>query len=65
MADDKIQVLCHAGLWMETEHLSIMALKLELDQQKQKNKDLIQTIIAHISKLADKSLKTPHGQQGF
>lgn len=65
MADDKIQVLRHAGLWNETENPNVMALKLELDQQKQNNKELVQQIVAHISRITDRSSKAQNGLNGY
>jgi hypothetical protein len=52
LTDDKIQVLKHAGLWITTEPPAIMALQAVLAQEQQNTKDLVQHIVAHISKLA-------------
>jgi hypothetical protein len=48
MADDKIQVLKHAGLWTESDPPAVMALKAELAQQKQTTQHLVDNIVAHI-----------------
>jgi hypothetical protein len=55
MADDKIQVLHHAGKWKIVEDPAIMALKLELQQQKQHSEKLVQHLVAHVSRLSNRT----------
>jgi hypothetical protein len=45
MADDEMQILKHTGQWKETEHPGIMALKLELQQQKKESKKMVQHLV--------------------
>ncbi len=49
-ANEKIQILRHAGQWNETDPLVVMALKLELGRQKADTNQLAQHIVAHLGK---------------
>jgi hypothetical protein len=60
-ADDKMQVLCHAGQWKQPENTAVMALKLELDQQRKENDKLAQHISAHIGRLTQHGRYPPGG----
>jgi hypothetical protein len=64
-ADDKIQVLQHAGLWKEVEPPAVMALKLELEQQKQGQQQLVQQIVAHLSNFTNQNTRKPGGPSGY
>jgi hypothetical protein len=52
MADDKIQVLRHVDQWKESDNAEIMALKLELQKQKQDSDIIIRHLVAHVSKIS-------------
>jgi hypothetical protein len=65
MADDKIQVLKHAGLWNDSEPPAVMALKAELAEQKQTTKQLVENLVAHIGKIVDRNMKTPGNQTSY
>jgi hypothetical protein len=55
LADDKVQVLQHAGKWNASEDPAITALKLELQQQKQESEKLVQHLVAHESRLSNRN----------
>jgi hypothetical protein len=55
LADDKIQILKHAGNWTVTEDPAIMALKLELQQQKQESDKLVKHLVAHVSRITNRT----------
>jgi hypothetical protein len=50
MATDKIQVLQHASQWKTTQDPTVMALKLEMQQQHQESDKIIQRLVAHVGK---------------
>jgi hypothetical protein len=52
MADDKIQVLKHVDQWKESDNVEIMALKLELQKQKQDSDIIIWNLVAHVSRIS-------------
>jgi hypothetical protein len=69
MADDKIQILKHAGQWKELDTPDIMALQLELQQQKRDSDRLVRTLVAHVSRLAgthrdNNQLRNKHPHEG-
>ncbi len=53
LATDKIQVLRHASQWKTCQEQSVMALKLELQQQKQESNKIIQRLVAHNGKITN------------
>jgi hypothetical protein len=53
MADDKIQILKHVGQWKESDTPDIMALQLEIQQQKWNSDMLVRTLVAHVGRLAN------------
>jgi hypothetical protein len=57
LAEDKIQVLRHADQWTKSEDLAIMALKARLTQQKHDSDLTIQCLVAHVGRLAQRTLK--------
>jgi hypothetical protein len=61
MVDDKIQILKHADQWKQSEHPEIMALKLELQKQKQDSNNLVHHLVAHVSKLSNIQHNLHHG----
>jgi hypothetical protein len=52
-ADNKAQILKHAGQWKDTETSAVMALQSALDQQKAESTKLMQHIVAHLRKFAN------------
>jgi hypothetical protein len=54
LADDKAQVLKHAGQWKTIESPAVMALKLELEQQRTNSQTLVKNIVAHVGQLLQK-----------
>jgi hypothetical protein len=54
LADDKVQILRHAGQWKVTESPAIMALKLELQRQKEESTQFARQLVAHIGQLTHK-----------
>jgi hypothetical protein len=61
MVDDKIQILKHADQWKESEHTEIMALKLELQKQKQESDALVKNLVAHVGRLSNAHRNLHHG----
>jgi hypothetical protein len=53
MVDDKMPILQDADQWKASEHPEIMALKLELQQQKQESENLVRNLVAHVSRLSN------------
>ncbi len=62
MVEDKMQILKHAGQWKLSDHPEIMALKLELQQQKTDSEHLLHNLVAHVGKLSsyNRSLHNKH-----
>lgn len=60
MVDDKMQTLQHAGQWKESENPSIMALKLELQKQKQESDSIVRHLVAHVSRLSNAHRNRQH-----
>jgi hypothetical protein len=54
LADDKVQVLKHAGHWRTIESPDVMALKLELEQQRSNSQALVKNTVAHVGQLIQK-----------
>jgi len=59
-ADDKAQVLKHAGQWQDTETPAVMALQAAFDPQRQESHQTIQRLMAHIGQI---HRRLPHLQQ--
>jgi len=59
-ADDKAQVLRHAGQWQDTETPAVMALQAAFNQQRQESHQTIQHLMAHIRQI---HRRLPHRQQ--
>jgi hypothetical protein len=57
LAEDKIQVLRHADQWTKLEDPAIMALQAQLTQQKHASDLTIQRLVAHVGRLAQRTLK--------
>jgi hypothetical protein len=53
MVDDKIQILKHADQWKESDNHDIMALKLELQKQKQESDIIMKNLVAHVSRFSN------------
>lgn len=53
-ADDKAQILKHAGQWNDNDTPAVMALKLALETQKSENDKLVKQLVAHVGKLINK-----------
>jgi hypothetical protein len=53
LATDKIQVLRDANQWKTCQEQSLMALKLELQQQKQESDKIIHRLVAHVGKITN------------
>jgi hypothetical protein len=53
VANDKIQVLNHADQWKESDNTDIMALKPELQKQKQDSEMIVCNLVAHVSQLTN------------
>jgi hypothetical protein len=53
LADDKTQILKHAGQWKDTETPAVMALKLALEQQKSESDKMVKQLVAHIGKMTN------------
>ncbi len=51
LADDKSQILKHAGQWKDTDTPAVMALKLALEKQKSASDNMVKQLVAHISKI--------------
>ena len=64
LVDDKMQILKHADQWKEVENPDTMALKRELQQQKQESDKLVRNLVAHVSKLSNYNhISLQHGIQ--
>jgi hypothetical protein len=50
-----MQVVQHAGKWSVAEDPAVMALQLELQQQKQDLDKLAQHLVAHVSCLSNRT----------
>jgi hypothetical protein len=61
LADDKVQILRHAGAWKQPQIPAVMALKLELDKQREDNTKLVQQISAHIGRFTQQGRPSPGG----
>jgi hypothetical protein len=64
MVDDKIQILKHADQWKESENPEIMALKLELQKQKQESDIIMKNLVAHVSRFANINWFNNNGNTG-
>ncbi len=53
LADDKAQVLKHAGQWRDVDTPAVMALKIALEKQKSDSDTLVRKLVAHVSKLTN------------
>jgi hypothetical protein len=53
LADDKAQVLKHAGQWKDIDTPAVMALKKALEKQKSDSDNLVRQLVAHVSKLTN------------
>jgi hypothetical protein len=47
--ENKMHVLQHAGLWQNTKLPALMALKVELAQQKEGHEQLVKSLMAHLT----------------
>jgi hypothetical protein len=60
LIDDKMQTLKHADQWKENENPAIMALKLELQTQKQESDKIVRHLVAHVGKLTNYNRNLHH-----
>jgi hypothetical protein len=59
MADDKAQVLRHAGHWHTVDSPAVMALKLELEQERLHSQTLVKNLAAHVGQFIQKQRHKP------
>jgi hypothetical protein len=64
LADDKAQILKHAGHWTTVEPPAVMALKLELEQQRLQSQTMVKNLVAHVGQLLQKQWHRPNNGGG-
>jgi hypothetical protein len=64
LVDDKAQVLRHAGQWQVVESPAVMALKLELEQQRSQSQSLVKNLVAHVGQMLQKQRYKPSNGGG-